>query len=185
MPPSKSPDSEPKKRACWECMRRRRICDSSRPACNKCVASKIVCPGYDDKKPLQWLAPGNVLSRPRKDKKHPPKRFVVVAASGPSLKGKKTSSSESPSDYATEAPLGSTDLAVPDQVGGIDWIPELAYISMVSPAPSTWYYWNDDSTEIYQALHYCKFLNTQLISNGGLVVDIRAALQIMMRSLGV
>ena len=28
----------------------------------------IACPGYDDKKPLKWLAPGKVLSRTRQRK---------------------------------------------------------------------------------------------------------------------
>jgi hypothetical protein len=63
-------------RQCWECQRRRRHCDFSRPACNKCQAAGIVCPGYEDKKPLTWLAPGTVLSRPRKGRKSPPRPRV-------------------------------------------------------------------------------------------------------------
>ncbi|KAK4174203.1 putative C6 zinc finger domain protein [Triangularia setosa] len=53
---------------CWECRRRRLVCDGRQPVCTKCRTAGIVCPGYADKKPLQWLAPGQVMSRPKKRK---------------------------------------------------------------------------------------------------------------------
>lgn len=53
---------------CWECRRRRLVCDGTQPVCTKCRAARIVCPGYADKKPLTWLAPGQVVSRTRKRK---------------------------------------------------------------------------------------------------------------------
>ncbi|KAH8883598.1 hypothetical protein GQ53DRAFT_846790 [Thozetella sp. PMI_491] len=53
---------------CWECLRRRIVCDRWQPVCNKCQLAKIVCPGYGDHKPLTWLTPGKVLSRTRKRK---------------------------------------------------------------------------------------------------------------------
>lgn len=53
---------------CWECRRRRLICDGQVPVCTKCRTAGIVCPGYADKKPLTWLAPGRVVSRNRKPK---------------------------------------------------------------------------------------------------------------------
>ncbi|KAK8034575.1 C6 zinc finger domain protein [Apiospora rasikravindrae] len=56
------------RRYCWECQRRRLECDSTRPVCNKCRQAGVVCPGYEDKKPLRWLAPGKVTSRNRKRK---------------------------------------------------------------------------------------------------------------------
>lgn len=57
-----------RKRHCWECLRRRLVCDFTLPACKRCVASEIECPGYDEKEPnrLKWLAPGKVKSRTRK-----------------------------------------------------------------------------------------------------------------------
>lgn len=60
---AQKPDSS---RWCWECQRRRLVCDCARPICRKCKATGVVCPGYEDKKPLTWLAPGRVLSRTRK-----------------------------------------------------------------------------------------------------------------------
>ncbi|EMR64442.1 putative c6 zinc finger domain protein [Eutypa lata UCREL1] len=53
---------------CWECRRRRLVCDATRPVCKKCQDSKIVCPGYDEKQPLRWLKPGRVTCRTRKSK---------------------------------------------------------------------------------------------------------------------
>ncbi|KAK4119657.1 C6 zinc finger domain-containing protein [Parathielavia appendiculata] len=56
------------KRHCWECLRRCLVCDSTRPACNRCTAAGTLCPGYSDVKPtrLRWLAPGTVRSRVRR-----------------------------------------------------------------------------------------------------------------------
>ncbi|KAJ1326116.1 fungal specific transcription factor domain-containing protein [Microdochium nivale] len=59
------------KRHCWECLRRRLVCDSGRPYCRKCYNAGIVCPGYDDKKPLKWIANGSVSSRPRQQRSAP------------------------------------------------------------------------------------------------------------------
>ena len=56
----------PPKRQCWECLRRRLVCDFALPSCNKCQKGGKACPGYDPQKPLQWLAPGKVTSRRRK-----------------------------------------------------------------------------------------------------------------------
>lgn len=53
---------------CWECIRRRLVCDNGRPRCNRCKTSGIDCTGYGAKKPVQFLEPGVVLSRPRKNK---------------------------------------------------------------------------------------------------------------------
>lgn len=59
------------RRQCWECQRRRVVCDSARPICGKCKSKGLVCPGYEDKKPLTWLAPGKVKMRTWK-RKNPP-----------------------------------------------------------------------------------------------------------------
>ncbi|KAK0628375.1 fungal-specific transcription factor domain-containing protein [Bombardia bombarda] len=57
-----------KDQQCWECRRRRVVCDSTHPVCRKCSTAGIVCPGYTDKKPLKWLAPGQVVSRAQKQR---------------------------------------------------------------------------------------------------------------------
>ena len=50
-------------RRCWECLRRRLVCDLKRPACGKCNRAGILCPGYGEQKPLTWLRPGMVKSK--------------------------------------------------------------------------------------------------------------------------
>lgn len=64
-------DAPDKRWQCWECQRRRLVCDSARPICHKCQAAGITCPGYDNKKPLTWLAPGKVVARNRRKKPKP------------------------------------------------------------------------------------------------------------------
>lgn len=56
------------RKRCWECVRRRLVCDSGRPGCNRCKIASIDCTGYGAKKPVKFLEPGLVLSRPRKNK---------------------------------------------------------------------------------------------------------------------
>ncbi|KAH7129958.1 fungal-specific transcription factor domain-containing protein [Dactylonectria estremocensis] len=51
---------------CWECVKRRLVCDFGRPRCRKCQARNVQCSGYDDKKPLTWLAPGQTRSKGRR-----------------------------------------------------------------------------------------------------------------------
>ncbi|KAF2648762.1 C6 zinc finger domain-containing protein [Lophiostoma macrostomum CBS 122681] len=59
-------DTEPQqKRQCWECFRRRLVCDFTRPCCKKCIKTGKDCPGYDEKKPLKWVEPGKVASKRR------------------------------------------------------------------------------------------------------------------------
>ncbi|KZL85846.1 c6 zinc finger domain-containing protein [Colletotrichum incanum] len=59
------------RRQCWECQRRRLVCDSARPVCSKCKISGVVCPGYEDRKPLTWLAPNKIKTRTWKRKSPP------------------------------------------------------------------------------------------------------------------
>lgn len=79
-------DENPR-RHCWECLRRRVVCDYTRPACNRCTKSGIQCPGYGDVKParLRWLPPGKVISRQQKRKGTADletERYPVLIASG-------------------------------------------------------------------------------------------------------
>lgn len=39
---------------CWTCRRRKVKCDATRPACNRCIRSRIQCEGYDIK--LNWTS---------------------------------------------------------------------------------------------------------------------------------
>ncbi|KAL1794212.1 hypothetical protein ACET3X_007633 [Alternaria dauci] len=55
-------------RQCWECLKRRLVCDNTLPHCIKCQKAGRQCSGYDDAKPLQWIQPGKVTSRRRRKK---------------------------------------------------------------------------------------------------------------------
>lgn len=98
------PDSS---RWCWECRRRRLVCDCTRPVCDKCKATGVVCPGYEDRKPLTWLAPGKVLSRTRK-----PRGSRQTAAK----KTKDSSSSSSPESDAVSSSSSSREEAALQKV---------------------------------------------------------------------
>jgi hypothetical protein len=63
-------------RQCWECLKRRLVCDHTLPHCKKCQKLGKECPGYDDQKPLHWIQPGTVTCRRRK-KDSPPKVYTI------------------------------------------------------------------------------------------------------------
>ncbi|KAI1340712.1 hypothetical protein F5Y15DRAFT_379726 [Xylariaceae sp. FL0016] len=76
------------KRHCWECLRRRLVCDSAQPACNRCQRSRIVCPGYDDRQPLRWVKPGRVTARSRRTRQT--RASDVSASTGMSARSPRT-----------------------------------------------------------------------------------------------
>ncbi|KAI4644671.1 uncharacterized protein J4E78_009490 [Alternaria triticimaculans] len=71
-------------RQCWECFKRRLVCDRTLPLCRKCTKTGKECPGYNDQKPLQWVEPGHVTIRPKKKKKEcgPPTSAIRTGTSG-------------------------------------------------------------------------------------------------------
>ncbi|KXH32291.1 hypothetical protein CSIM01_05713 [Colletotrichum simmondsii] len=42
---------------CWRCRKKRLRCDSSIPACRKCIIARTECPGYGDKRPIAFRDP--------------------------------------------------------------------------------------------------------------------------------
>lgn len=67
MPPK--PDAGKPQQECWECLRRYLACDGRRPVCECCRSAGIVCPGYEDRRPLTWVTPGNItVTRVRRAK---------------------------------------------------------------------------------------------------------------------
>jgi len=79
MPDTRAGDSVAA-RQCWECFKRRLVCDRTLPLCRKCTKTGKECPGYNDQKPLQWVEPGHVTIRPKKKKKEcrPPTSAIRV-----------------------------------------------------------------------------------------------------------
>ncbi|KAI4612842.1 hypothetical protein J4E80_006897 [Alternaria sp. BMP 0032] len=66
-------------RQCWECFKRRLVCDRTLPQCKKCTKAGKECPGYNDQKPLQWVEPGHVTIRPKKKKECRPPTSAIRA----------------------------------------------------------------------------------------------------------
>jgi hypothetical protein len=87
-------------RQCWECLKRRLVCDCTLPHCKKCSKNGKECPGYADQKPLQWIEPGKVTSRTRR------KNTKGVS---PQCTVPETSSYLAFADEADEAGLGTND----------------------------------------------------------------------------
>ncbi|KAK5995378.1 Phomenoic acid biosynthesis cluster-specific transcriptional regulator-like protein [Cladobotryum mycophilum] len=75
---------------CWECLKKRRVCDLGRPQCRKCHTRGLDCPGYD-KKPLKWLQPGQTRSKGQRarDESNAGARQVALSMS-PKLSCKST-----------------------------------------------------------------------------------------------
>ncbi|KAK2791935.1 hypothetical protein FQN52_004377 [Onygenales sp. PD_12] len=76
IPGSRGRSSPPEQ--CHTCRKRRVRCDSTRPACNKCVSKGVECLGYGKQKPLIWLQGGGnqnqYLAEGSKSSSEPPKR---------------------------------------------------------------------------------------------------------------
>lgn len=87
-------DTSKATRQCWECLKRRLVCDFILPRCKKCVKRGVECPGYDAQKPLQWVEPGKVTSRKRTK---PSKNSQLVLQVRPRNVQKKDSMSDSDS----------------------------------------------------------------------------------------
>ncbi|EGE80771.1 hypothetical protein RJZ56_001984 [Blastomyces dermatitidis] len=83
-PPSRAASGLPHQ--CHTCRKRRVRCDSSRPACNKCIVKGVECLGYGKQKPLVWLqgggnqnqylGEGNNVEQPKRKKGRPK---IIVA----------------------------------------------------------------------------------------------------------
>ncbi|RYP56178.1 hypothetical protein DL769_009962 [Monosporascus sp. CRB-8-3] len=67
-----------KTKHCWECRRRRLVCDFARPKCRKCRVRGVECPGYGSKKPLKWL-------QPRQANAEGPEKMVVPRTVKPAV----------------------------------------------------------------------------------------------------
>lgn len=97
MQPKTGSGDEKATRQCWECHKRRLVCDYTLPHCKKCQKAGKECPGYDEQKPLQWVEPGKVTSKRRK--KDSPSKVYVVACTA-----QKETSSEMPQDRTSSPP---------------------------------------------------------------------------------
>ncbi|KAL5611133.1 hypothetical protein FOBRF1_007250 [Fusarium oxysporum] len=102
--------------ACWECSKRRLVCDLGTPKCRKCRVRGVDCSGYEHK-PLQWMRPGQTRSKGAQSAKTlgisgPPAESDEVIANCPLLGQetptqvqKRKASEDSKVDDASSAPV--------------------------------------------------------------------------------
>ncbi|KAF1848804.1 uncharacterized protein K460DRAFT_304288 [Cucurbitaria berberidis CBS 394.84] len=93
-------------RQCWECLKRRLVCDHTLPHCKKCQKYGKECPGYNEQKPLQFVETGKVTSRRRKD--CPPKTYTI-----PSPKADQLPQKEDPSEPLNSSSDNDAAVLVP------------------------------------------------------------------------
>lgn len=135
--------STSQRRQCWECARRRLVCDNTRPSCTKCTKSGVECPGYGKSKPLKWLEPGQVLSQrgrrrtPENEKQH--KEAETKSSSTLSDSGKQVEDPIKPFDPSLVS-LARVNNAYDAEV---ELIPRVNLI--------------EETAEIVHSIHYCKY----------------------------
>ena len=152
---------------CWECRRRRLICDGGVPVCTKCRTAGIVCPGYADKKPLTWLAPGRVVSRNRKPK------AAATSTSLPSTTGRKKKTKDEPPAQDTSKSLYKLDLRVVPKVLDLrpkawDIIEAAAYCGLPCPPLP-----NIQFSRLFGA-NWKRLANLELADNSYIYPDLKA-----------
>jgi hypothetical protein len=125
--------SETRNRQCWECFRRRLVCDFSRPGCKKCETVGTDCPGYSKHKPLKWLAPGEVASK---------KRGKRTPAAPNSMDNVKRELIERNTGIVFDTTIALAGLRLMDTCEDVEkTIPRLNL--------------TDDTTEVVLSVHYC------------------------------
>lgn len=144
-------------RQCWECLRRRWVCDAARPVCNKCRAAGIVCPGYNDQKPLTWLAPGRVTSRTRRQQNSRPSKTAgtkkaAVGNGGDAKPGPQRKAEQKPVMENEEAADDSSRALVP--AGSANGTETVALEA--SPKVTGGLRLRTDTSDVVEAVQYCK-----------------------------
>ncbi|KXJ90025.1 fungal-specific transcription factor domain-domain-containing protein [Microdochium bolleyi] len=132
---SSAPPPTAPKRHCWECLRRRLVCDSGTPYCRKCVDGGVVCPGYEDKKPLRWIANGQVSSRPRQSRSAP----ATAAAGRAKQPPRATVVSKKKQQHATQHEM---QISLPERSGCLGILPHMDTRSTTWDVVQAAYYYN-------------------------------------------
>lgn len=131
-----------KQKQCWECMKRRLVCDFTRPSCKKCSKRGIECPGYG-RKPLKWKPTLSVK----------PDAYPVSISSLTSIPDSNTCSSgeDSEDEYVTSCT--STNRTTPD-------VQDCQQLSLLCPSLI-----NGEDYYPFQAVEYCKHLLLRFLQN--------------------
>lgn len=81
------PESREKKadKQCWDCLKRRLVCDRTIPRCRKCQNGGKQCLGYGEEKPLQWVPVGKITARRSKNSSTLPSTALLPPSKGSTL----------------------------------------------------------------------------------------------------
>ncbi|KAL7961191.1 hypothetical protein V8C34DRAFT_23150 [Trichoderma compactum] len=147
-----------KRPQCWECQRRDSPCDGRIPICGNCSDAGMVCPGYNNARPLTWLPTGKVsrlqkvrsrgAAPTRRLKQSPalttarasstPERGASVASTPPRARKRKGSSSTNSNIKDSSSKASSvSDNNGPNSSSGSDRSSDAGAVSEASPGDST------------------------------------------------
>lgn len=147
-----------KRPQCWECQRRDSPCDGRIPICGNCSDAGMVCPGYNNARPLTWLPTGKVsrlqkvrsrgAAPTRRLKQSPalttarasstPERGASVASTPPRARRRKGSSITNSNIKDSKSKANSvSDTNGPNSSSGSDRSSDAGTISEASPGDST------------------------------------------------
>ncbi|KAL6835773.1 hypothetical protein J3E69DRAFT_373099 [Trichoderma sp. SZMC 28015] len=151
--PSNEQYMTPKESQCWECQRRGIFCDGKIPICDKCSEAGIICPGYNDARPLTWL-PTSKVSRLQKGESQSGSSSNRSDL-GRSHIGNKQEiagrSYDSLDDPFVKDPLSNLNRISSDSVVGNDFMAE-AEIEPMVPQPKRWPAANQLQQLVYQTI---------------------------------
>lgn len=145
-------------RQCWECLKRRLVCDQTLPHCKKCQKTGKDCPGYDEQKPLQWIETGKVCSRRRK-KDGPSKIYTArPKTSRPAIEEVQSLPVVNATATSVSTPAEDRQATFEDLVGrAIDY--ELLVKSWKSSNRELWHYLGEDCDETIIAEFALQFVS--------------------------
>lgn len=141
-------------RQCWECLKRRLVCDHTLPGCKKCQKAGRDCPGYDEQKPLQWVETGKVTSR-RRRKDCPPTIYKAPSKSKQQIVEEVVAEHEAAD--ATQAIVAPTATKPRGEILSEITEEELGY-AIWSHASNTLSDYLDDDYDGEHSLHYAELI---------------------------
>ncbi|KAJ5152016.1 hypothetical protein N7492_010311 [Penicillium capsulatum] len=89
---------EARKRHCWECLRRRLVCDFEVPGCKRCAKSGVDCPGYGETPPMRvkWIGAGKPKTKAKAQQHKGASNSPKSGNAGPKSTSPEESHAESP-----------------------------------------------------------------------------------------
>ena len=146
-------EMEDKKRKCWECRRRRLVCDLARPGCARCQSAGKSCPGYRLDKPLKWMQPPQEIRS-----RHAPRRQLEFACSSGS-----TDSQEPDLDPHAPSTTSTTEGSVVPLEGPDDGICQGSTERAIFILDPCALKIQQELGEVFESVEYCRYPPPDLV----------------------